>query len=472
MRDPVSVLTNGSIADISALYQDRGISIRDAVGWFANRIESYAQLNAVREISSCALDEAAVADEELARGRIRGPLHGIPVLLKDNVFARGMRASAGSLALADFEPREDAEVVKRLRAAGAIILGKTNMTEFADYVSYSMPAEFSAAGGVVRNPQGVRYGRGQGSSVGSAAAVAAGLAPFCIGSETQNSIQGPANYSSVVGYKPTVGAVSCAGIIPLAPSQDSPGPITRSVIDSALVAEVLTRRNARLIGETSSSRAPCTEVRQLRIGVPRRQIASRPEFAGTLSLLEFVISKLRGSGVTVVDPCDLPSVEQLYEARSSVFRAEFKASLNIVLEACGSPNGMRSLADIIRWNEANVAAIPYGQSLLLASEESEGINSKTYRADRAKDLVLSLDAGILAALKAHSVDYLIAPMDSAAKCTGKAGAPVLAIPAGIQKNNTPFGITLFGAPGCDKGLLAAGALIEKLLPGRKMPDLI
>src|SRR6185312_3601627 len=158
MRDPVSILTNGSIADISGLYRDRRISIREAVGWFADRIASYAQLNAVREISSCALEEAVVADEELARGRVQGPLHGIPVLLKDNVFARGMRASAGSLALTDFKPREDAELVKRLRAAGAIILGKTNMTEFADYVSDSMPAEFSAAGGAVRNPQGLRYG--------------------------------------------------------------------------------------------------------------------------------------------------------------------------------------------------------------------------------------------------------------------------------------------------------------------------
>ncbi len=192
-------------------------------------------------------------------------MHGIPVLLKDNILTGdGMPASAGAAALADFVPKHAATLVKRLRQAGAIVLGKTNMTEFADYVSDVMPSGFSGAGGVVRNPHGIEYGRGQGSSVGSAAAVAAGFAPVAIGSETQNSIQTPACYSSVVGFKPGVGAVSRAGVIPLVPSQDSPGPLTRSVADAALVFAALAGADMH----DTSTLALC--------GCARRSAASEP----------------------------------------------------------------------------------------------------------------------------------------------------------------------------------------------------
>jgi len=175
MSDFESILINGSIAAIGGLYRARRISVTEAVTWCLARIERLADLNAVREISTRARDEAREADAALAAGRDLGPLHGIPVLLKDNVFAAGMTASAGAKALAGFAPGRDAHLVARLRAAGAIVLGKTNMTEFADYVSDVMPSEFSGHGGVVKNPHGVRYDRGQGSSVGSAAAVAASV---------------------------------------------------------------------------------------------------------------------------------------------------------------------------------------------------------------------------------------------------------------------------------------------------------
>ncbi len=199
------LLAHGSIAAIGNAYRARQFSVREAVAWYLARIarlnHAGPTLNAVRMLSPRVEDDARAADQEFASGRDRGPLHGIPVLLKDNILAAGMTATAGAAALADFAPRADAALVRRLRAAGAIVLGKTNMTEFADYVSDVMPSEFSSAGGVVKNPHGIAYGRGQGSSVGSAAAVAAGFAPFAIGSETQNSIQTPASYSSVFGYQ-------------------------------------------------------------------------------------------------------------------------------------------------------------------------------------------------------------------------------------------------------------------------------
>ena len=234
----------GSLVAIGRAFNERHLSVREAVDWYLKRIEALNHagpcLNAVREIAPDALDAARRADDELAAGRRRGLLHGIPVLVKDNILVAGMSATAGAAALKGFKPRYDATLVARLRAAGAIVIGKTNLTEFADYVSDVMPSGFSGAGGMVKNPHGVApYGRGLGSSVGSAAAVAARLVPVAIGWETQNSIQTPSCVSSVYGFKPSVGMVSRAGMVPLVPSQDSPGPIAASIEDIALVLSLL-----------------------------------------------------------------------------------------------------------------------------------------------------------------------------------------------------------------------------------------
>jgi amidase len=477
MSDIEHVLLNGSIAEVGALYRSRRASVVEAAAWYLTRIERCKDLNAVRDRSEHALEDAKRADHELGQGIDHGALHGIPVLLKDNILVRGLRASAGAQALADFKPSRDATLIAKLRAAGAIVLGKTNMTEFADYVSEVMPSEFSGAGGVVKNPHGVRYDRGQGSSVGSAAAVAASLAPFAIGSETQNSIQTPASYSSVVGYKPSTGLVSRAGVVPLVPSQDSPGPLTRCVADAALVTAILAGADPRdgLTLLYTQSALPDTsrvvDLAGVRIGVPRRQVAARPDFADVMPLFEAALSKLATAGATIIDPCDLPSAEQLQDVRSCVFRTEFKASLNAFLEDHNAPSGMRSLADIITWNEQHEDAIPFGQSLLLAAQAASGLSDPAYRSDRARDIALSLQAGIAAALAMHHADLLIAPMGAAAKCTGKAGAPVLAIPAGKQANGTPFGITIFCKPGDDARLLAIGAAIERALGGRQLPTI-
>ena len=475
MTDIERVLLNGSIAEIGALYRSHRTSVVEAVAWYLTRIERFKDLNAVRDISEHARADAKRADHELARGIDHGPLHGIPVLLKDNILARGLRASAGARALAEFKPSRDATLVAKLRAAGAIVLGKTNMTEFADYVSEVMPSEFSGTGGVVKNPHGIRYDRGQGSSVGSAAAVAASLAPFAIGSETQNSIQTPASYSSVVGYKPSTGLVSRAGVVPLVSSQDLPGPLTRYVADAALVTAVLAGADPHdgltlLYSQTAlPDPSRVVDLTDVRIGVPRRQVAARPDFADVMPLFEAALAKLATAGATIIDPCDLPAAEQLQEVRSCVFRTEFKAALNAFLEDNNAPSGMGSLIDIIAWNEQHPDAIPFGQSLLLAAQATSGLSDPAYRSDRARDIALSLQAGITAALAMHDADVLIAPMGAAAKCTGKAGAPVLAIPAGKQADGTPFGITIFCKPGGDARLLAIGAAIERALDGRYLP---
>jgi amidase len=373
-------------------------------------------------------------------------------------------------------PRREATLVRRLREAGAVVLGKTNMTEFADYVSDVMPSGFSAAGGVVCNPHGIEYGRGQGSSVGSAAAVAAAFAPIAIGSETQNSIQTPACYSSVVGYKPSVGMVSRNGVVPLVPSQDSPGPLARTVDDAALVAAAIAGADLKdtltLTHFVWGGRYERLDtLAGARIGVPRRTIGDRADLREVLPLFEDVLSRLSRAGARIVDPCDLPSAEQLQDVRSCVFRTEFKAALNDFLEAYDQPCGIGSLEALIAWNEQRPDAIPYGQSLLIAANATAGLRDRTYLADRARDIALSRVAGIDAALEMAGADVLIAPMGSAAKCTGKASAPVVALPAGLASAGAPFGVTLFASLGDDRKLLRIASAVERVIDGRRTPKL-
>ncbi|MDR7342044.1 amidase [Pantoea alhagi] len=476
MKDLLPLLTSGSARAIGAAIAAGELTALEATEWYLNRIAQFnagdTGLNCVRSVSRLAREEAKRADAELAAGRSRGPLHGVPYLVKDNVFTvDGSFASAGSRALAEFLPPYEATLVTRLRDAGAVLLGKTNLTEFADFVADTMPSEFSGAGGVVRHPLGLQYGRGQGSSVGSAAAVAAGFCAFAIGSETQNSLQSPAVHSSVTGFKPSVGRVSRHGLIPLVPSQDSPGPLTRTVDDAQLVYEAIAgpdmKDTATLAVLPAENFSACT-LQGLRIGIPRRHIADSVLTDSRKKVFNDLVASLTQAGAVIVDPCDLPAAEQLSEVRSCVFRSEFRKSLNNLLETL-EPCGMKSMGDIIAWNKAHPEAIPYGQSLLEAADASPDLFSPHYLSDRRRDSVLSLDSGILSALRIGGVDILLSPMAAAAKCTGKAGAPVAAIPAGEDADGLPFGITLYSAPGHDRSVLLAAKAIEKAVGKRVLP---
>ena len=309
------VLRSGSIKDLGGALTARRISAREITEWYLARIKGPGHsLNAVRAFCDDALDVARQRDIELASGVVRGALHGIPVVIKDNIQAgSGTSTTGGALALANFRGDQQASVVQRLRNAGAVILGKTNLTEFADYVSDVMPSGFSGAGGVVVHPISKEgYGRGLGSSVGSAASVAAALAPIAIGSETQNSIQTPACVSSVFGFKPSVGLVSRTGVIPLVPSQDSPGPLARSVEDLFAVLSVMSAPDSRDTASLDGHSMLRPElVRRdpagIRIGVLRRAVADRKEYEAVMPQFESVLEQLRRAGVTVIDPCDLPS---------------------------------------------------------------------------------------------------------------------------------------------------------------------
>ncbi|ANG93837.1 hypothetical protein LZP96_18625 [Enterobacteriaceae bacterium 155047] len=476
MKDISVLLTTGSARTIGEAIASGALSALTATDWYLDRIQQDKEgakgLNCVRSVSLHAREEAKKADAELAAGRSRGPLHGVPYLVKDNVFTTdGSFASAGASALAEFLPPYEATLVSRLRDAGAILLGKTNLTEFADFVSDTMPSEFSGAGGVVRNPLGQEYGRGQGSSIGSAAAVAAGFCAFAIGSETQNSIQAPAVYTSVVGFKPTVGQVSRYGLIPLVPGQDSPGPITRTVDDALLIFQAIagpdmndTATLAHFPAETGSKKA----LQGLRIGIPRRFMADNLINDDHKAKFNDLLALLSRAGAIIVDRCEMPAAEELHAVRSCVFRAEFHESLNTFLGRL-KPCGMASMRDIIAWNHSHPEAIPYGQSLLEAAARAPGIRSPQYLNDRRQDVALSLHRGVLAALAAGNADILMSPMTVAAKCTGKAGVPVVAIPAGADADGLPFGVTVYGAPGDDYAVIYAAKAIEKEIGKRLLP---
>lgn len=478
MKDISPLLSNGSARAIGEAIAAGKLTSVEATDWYLSRIEQFNYgengINCVRSISPLAREEAKRADIELAAGRSRGPLHGVPFLVKDNIFTQdGSFASAGARALAEFTPPYEATLVSRLREAGAVLLGKTHLTEFADFVADTMPSEFSGVGGVVRNPLGLQYGRGQGSSVGSAAAVAAGFCAFAIGSETQNSIQAPAVHTSLVGFKPTVGQVSRHGVIPLVPGQDSPGPLTRTVEDALLIFQAIAgpdmNDTATLANFADESRGN-EDLQGLRIGIPRRYVADNLNNVSQKALFEDLLASLSRAGAIIIDNCDLPAAEQLNAVRSSVFRAEFHASLNTFL-ALLKPCGMTSMSDIIAWNSAHPEAIPYGQSLLEAAKAAPDIRSAQYINDRRHDITLSLDEGILAAMKNGNAHVLLSPMTVAAKCTGKAGVPVIALPVGSDAEGLPFGVTVYAAPGHDYAVIEAAKAIESLVGKRLLPHM-
>ena len=464
-----------TISEMADALMHQRISAVELTQHFLDRIEllnlSGPKLNAVREINPAALSTAEALDREREAGRQRGPLHGVPVLLKDNIATGdGMACTAGSLALSELRPIADAGLVRRLRSAGAVILGKTNLTEFADYLSGTMPAEFSSAGKVVRHPYGQRYGRGCGSSVGSACAVAAGLTPLAIGSETQNSIQTPASLSSVVGLKPTVGLISRSGIVPLAISQDSPGPLAGCVADVAIALSVLA--GADLADSLTLAAAPYRAADYGRwlavdalegasIGVPRRVYSEGMDDAAS-AVYEQAIAMLRNAGAVIIDPADVPTATEIFGLRSTVFATEFKVGLNSFLASQGEAAPRHSLTEILEFNAAHSKqCLAYGQNLAEMADRSGGIDDRAYRTDRLRDIVLSREMGIDAICGEHRLDALVTLGGAAAKLTGKAGYPVLTVPAGFTADGQPIGISFLGPAFSEPRLIALGYAFEQ-----------
>src|SRR5256885_14898696 len=379
MSEP-AMIHEATILELQAAFADGQLTAARLTRHFLERIEAYdrrgPRLNAVLEVNPEALEIAEALDRERASTGSRGPLHGIPVLLKDNIAtADRLHTSAGSLALGECVAPRDAFLVTRLREAGAVILGKTNMTEWANFMTTGMPAGYSSRGGQVVNPYEAALSPG-GSSSGSAVAVTADLCTVAVGTETSGSILSPANQNSVVGIKPTVGLVSRSGIVPIAASQDTAGTFGRTVADAAILLGAMTgvdpadratrasRRHARR--DYTESLSP-RGLERVRVGVPRAVFYERLSPAEA-PVIDIALRALAGVGATLVDPADIATAREVTDFRSDVMLYEFKRDLNRYLQELGDASPIRSIRELIRFNEARPREmLRHGQVLLLAA---------------------------------------------------------------------------------------------------------
>ncbi len=439
-------------------------SSRDLVEQALDRIEMVDPLvNAVCTLNPNAAAEADALDAEVAAGRSRGPLHGQPVVVKDNIDTAGLQTTAGSLSLVGVPPPStDAVLVRRLRDAGMVVLAKANLSEWANLRDEESTSGWSGYGGLTRNPYGLNRSAG-GSSSGSAVAVAARLARFAIGTETDGSITCPAAFNGCVGFKPTVGLVPTTGVVPISSSQDAPGPMTLTVADAAALLSVLAAD-----GTDYASHAVPRPLDGVRIGVPRRVFWGYNTHADTVS--EMALRLLSAAGATIVDNTDLTCmVDYGFDDELLVLLAEFEVELRAYLRTRPG-DGPKSMADVVAFNRENAATelAYFGQSFFEAALKSPGVDSAEYAAARAACVAHGRDDGIDAVLREHDLDALISPAYAPAipidlvnaehhwgSCTqpaAMAGYPLLTVPAGLA-HGLPVAVTIWGTAGSETSLI-------------------
>ena len=471
-----------TIAEVQAAMREGRLTSRRLTERFLERIEAYdrsgPRLNAVLEVNPDARETADALDRERAAGQSRGPLHGVPIFLKDNIAtADRLHTSAGSLALKDCIAPRDAFLVTRLREAGAVILGKANMTEWANYMTTNMPAGYSSRGGQVKNPYGESLSPG-GSSSGSAVVVAAGLCTAAVGTETSGSILSPANWNSIVGVKPTLGLVSRSGVVPIAASQDTAGPFGRTVADAAILlgamtgvdpADRATRASRRHARRDYTEFLPSAGLDGVRLGVPRAVFYERLAPAEA-PVIDTALRALAGLGGVLVDPANIATAREVTDFRSDVMLYEFKRDLNRYLASVGETAPVRSIRDLIRFNEARPQEmLRFGQILLLAAQSTNGLRSETYRRSRAEDLRLSRADGIDRVMASERLDVLVFPGWSGAAIGAKAGYPSVIVPAGYTAEGAPIGLTFLGRAWSEATLLRVAHAFESATRYRRPP---
>ena len=449
-------------------------------------------LNSIIELNPDALKIADELDNERKAKGARGPLHGIPVLIKDNIDTRDrMATTAGSLALVGSKPPSDSYVVQRLRAAGAIILGKTNLSEWANIRASRSTSGWSGRGGLTKNPYALDRNC-SGSSSGTGAAVAANLCAAGIGTETDGSIVSPSSIMGIVGVKPTVGLVSRTGIIPISHNQDTAGPMARTVRDAAILLGALTGIDPE-DGVTAESRGKAFQdytqflnpkgLQGARIGVVRRYFGFHDAVDG---LMNRAFEVMKQNGATIVDPADADALGQLGEAEGIVLQYDLKADLNAYLARLGPDAPVHSLKEIIEFNERNKEKeMPYfGQEVFIKSEARGPLTDKEYLEARDKNFRLSRAEGIDAIMEKLNLDALVAPTESPAWTTdlvtgdhflcssstaaAVAGYPSITVPAGFVFG-LPVGISFFGRAWSEPVLLKIAYAFEQATKHRKRP---
>jgi amidase len=474
-----------SIVELGAAMAAGSFSAAELTEAYLRRIERLDPLlHAVIETNPDAIAIAERRDRERRAGRVRGPLHGIPVLVKDNIATNDrMETTAGSLALVGSRVPRDARIVGRLRRAGAVVLGKANLSEWANFRGVVPPAVnernlylngWSARGGFTRNP----YDLGRdpcGSSSGSAVAPAANLCAGAIGSETDGSIVCPAGYNAVVGLKPTVGLVAQDGIVPISHSQDTAGPMTRTVEDAAIVLDALRSPFGTVAGRSlpRSHRFALRPgaLRGARIGVDRRLFSGHKwADAGLNALAERAFATLATLGATLVDPIEPPDTDSSVEDEMTVLLTEFKADIGSYLAGLRRTT-MRSLADLVAFNDEHCETelAYFGQELFEVAEATAGLDDPEYREARRRCLAVTRTDGIDRILAADRLDAIVAPAYGDSSAAAVAGYPSISVPTGLTEDGRPGGVWLSGGFLAEPALLGFAAELERARGPRPRP---
>jgi amidase len=449
-------------------------------------------VNSMIELNPDALSIADALDRERKGGHVRGPMHGIPIVIKDNIdTADRMHTTAGSLALADSIASREAHIVKRLREAGAVILGKTNLSEWANFRSTHSSSGWSGRGGLTRNPYALNR-NACGSSTGTGAAVAANFAAVGVGTETDGSVVCPSSSNGLVGLKPTIGLVSRSGIIPISHSQDTAGPMARTVTDAAILLGAMTGIDS-LDAVTAKSRAhiaadytqflDANGLHGARIGVARGSFG----FSDAVDkLMTESIEAIRNLGATIVDPANLETQGKFDDSEFEVLLYEFKADLNAYLANLAPTVKPRTLADLIKFNEEHrEQEMPYfGQEIFEQAQKKGPLTDAAYKKALAKNHRLAGAEGIDATLAKHKLDAVIAPTGGPAWTTdlingdhytggyssasAVAGYPHITVPAGFVQG-LPVGLSFFAGAWSEGSLLKFAYAFEQATKARRAP---
>ena len=493
--DPIFDIVDVGVAELQAAMTAGHTTSHALVKAYQARIKavdrSGPRINSIIEMNPDALAIATALDGERKKSGPRGPLHGIPVLLKDNIatFDR-METTAGSLAMVGVRPQRDAFIAERLRAAGAVILGKTNLSEWANFRSTRSSSGWSGRGGLTRNPYALDRNT-SGSSSGSGASIAASLAAIAVGTETDGSIVSPASANGLVGIKPTLGLVSRSGIIPIAASQDTAGPMARTVADAAALLTALAGSDARddvtaLADRKAQDYTSFLDAKGLhgaRLGVVRANFGGRNDLAS--KVVEDALKVLKAQGAILID-VDLPNAGKYGAAETEVLTYELKAGLNAYLADCQPGGKMRNLQDLIDFNEKNKdREMPYfGQEHFLRAQAKGGLDSPEYLTALASCRNLSREEGIDKVMAAHKLDALVAPSNGPAWLTdfikgdnsgggfsqpaAVAGYPHITVPAGYVAG-LPIGISFVAGAWAEPRLITLAYAFEQATRHRRSP---
>jgi len=519
-------VVEASIPQMQRALEDGRVTSRDLVEAYLLRIATYEEtLNATISVNPRALAVADSLDRERASGRVRGPLHGIPIALKDNIHTTDLPTTGGALVFDGFVPPYDATLTRNLREAGAIILAKTVMTELANFIADGMPANYSSLGGFGLNPydprRDLRPEQGDGRPVMTTGGSSSGIGTAAsfwaanVGTETSGSILSPSNANMLVGIKPTVGRISRWGVIPITADQDTPGPMARTVTDAAILLGVLEGRPDPNDAATTRCTPPpgndytaflnADGLRGARIGIPRAtyyepfQISGERERRGGLSperqeIMTEVIEILRAQGATVVDPADIPSVidadsaKNLFRAggNSTVLSFGMKRDFNAWLATLGPGAPVRTLTALREWNLAHARAgsLRYGQAELDRADGKllTGRDRDRYETDRAKDLFLTAEHGIDEVMAALDLDALLFPAVAGANLAARPGYPTVAVPfarvrasaesgypPGFELEPAPMGVSFAGGACAEPRLIEIAFAFEQATRRRVPP---